>query len=199
MSPGVGHWRDLPRSGRKGSDMTRLLGAVVLLLVLAGCGGDPKADPTTTPSTPATSPASTTPSPPVMPEAAKANTKAGAVAFVRYYVELINYAQRTGVIDELAKIEDAACASCTKVRETLTDIYGSGGHIQGGDWTAKVQSAAPRPDLHAWSVFADVRYGPQVVSRSGEKTPLKGGQSPMTFVVRQMKTGWTVLRWSRGS
>jgi hypothetical protein len=59
-----------------------VLGAVALLLALAGCGGDPEADPSPSPSTPVTSPVSTTPSAPAMAGVAKADTKAGALAFV---------------------------------------------------------------------------------------------------------------------
>ncbi len=74
--------------------MRRVAVGAALVLALAGCGGDPKADPppSTTP-TPTVSPSpSATPTVPALPEAAKANTKAGAIAFVKYYVGLINHA-----------------------------------------------------------------------------------------------------------
>src|SRR4051794_697515 len=106
-----------------------LVGAVVLLLALAGCGGDPKADPSPSPSVPSASPVSTTPAPPALPEAAKANTKAGAIAFVKYYVQLINHAQATGDVAALAAVEDPGCSSCASGRRLLKKIYESGGHI----------------------------------------------------------------------
>jgi hypothetical protein len=176
-----------------------VLGALAVMLALASCGGDPKADPTPTPSSPATTPVSTTPAPPVMPEAAKANTKAGAVAFVRYYVELINHAQATGEVGQLALVAAPACKSCGSVQQTVADIYGSGGHIEGGEWHATITSSARRPDLHAWSVFTTVTYGRQKVVRSNGATELKGGQSLITFVVRHAEASWKVVQWSRGS
>lgn len=179
--------------------MRRFAVGAALVLALAGCGGDPKADPTSTPSAPVTTPASTTPSPPVMPEAAKADTKAGAIAFVRHYVALINHAQATGDVDVLSAVESATCMSCQRVRDTITNIYGSAGRIQGGDWNAQIRSAETRPDLEAWSVFADVWYGPQTVVRSTGTSHLNGGKGPMTFVVRSVEGEWIVIRWSRGS
>jgi len=86
--------------------MRRFVVGAALVLLVAGCGGDPKADPS--PSTsPAPSISSTpTPSPPTLPDAAKANTKAGAIAFVKYYVELVNHAQATGDVGKLQSVED---------------------------------------------------------------------------------------------
>ena len=87
----------------------RLIVAVVLALAVAGCGGDPKADPSPTPST---SPVSTSPSAPGMPQAAKENTKAGAIAFARHLVVLVNYSQSTGDVSSLAAVAGEACESC---------------------------------------------------------------------------------------
>jgi hypothetical protein len=134
-----------------------------------------------------------------MPEEAKANTKAGAEAFVRYYVELINFAQATGDVGPLLDVEDVDCRSCTNVRRGVKDIYGSGGHIEGGAWQAQVRSASPRPDVSGWTVFTDVQYGQQTVVNGSKTTSLGGGHSPMTFVVTSVDGHWLVLRWSRAS
>lgn len=134
-----------------------------------------------------------------MPAAAKANTKAGAIAFVRYYVELINHAQATGDVSALAEVEDPGCKSCTSVRRGVTDIYGSGGHIDGGAWSAHIRTASLRPDVSGWTVFADVGFGPQTVVNGSKSTSLDGGHSPMTFVVQSVGEQWRVLRWSRAS
>jgi hypothetical protein len=178
--------------------MRRLVVALSCALALAGCGGDPKADPSPAPSSPTTS-ASPTPTPPVMPDAAKANTKAGAVAFVKYYIELINHAQATGDVDALAAVEDPGCRSCASARETVTEIYKSGGHIEGGAFTGSIDSAARRPDLKGWTVFAVVSFGPQKVIRPSGTQSLKGGRSVMTLIVKHRAEQWRVLQWSRAS
>lgn len=172
-----------------------LLGALAALVVLSGCGGDPKATPSPSPSTSAVS---TSPSPtaPVMPAAAAENTKAGAIAFVRYYIELINHAQATGDVESLRLVESPDCRSCQRASKAVADIYMAGGHLEGGQWKAKTVSASPRPDLRAWTVFTTVRFAPQVLVKDGQTTPLKGGHSLITFVVDH-NDGWQVLRWSR--
>jgi hypothetical protein len=176
-----------------------LLVVVAVLLMLTGCGGDPKAVPSPSPSSPATSPVSTTPSAPVMPEEAKADSKAGAIAFVKYYVELINHAQATGDVQALADVESEKCRSCISAQKTLQEIYGVGGHIEGGALVGEVQSAARRPDLGGFTVFVAVRFGPQKVVRPDGTTSLDGGRTIMTLVVRHNVDGWRVLQWSRGS
>lgn len=169
------------------------VGALVALLLLAGCGGDPKADPSPTPSTP---PASTTPSPtaPVMPAAASENSKAGAIAFVRYYIELINHAQATGDVGRLRAVEDAGCKSCTNGRKYLSTIYGAGGHISGGTWT--VQSATAQRSGENWAVTVKGTFAPSDVfaSSGAQAKHAQGGPTLTNFVVWRA-TDWKVRTW----
>jgi hypothetical protein len=133
-----------------------------------------------------------------MPDAAKANTKAGAIAFVKYYVELINRAQSTGDTDSLAAVEADRCRSCSQARNAVDHIYASGGHIEGGDWSVDIRSATRRPDVRGWTVLVFARYGAQTIVRADGKTDLKGGSSLITFAVRR-NAQWNVLQWSRAS
>jgi hypothetical protein len=178
-----------------------VLGALAVLLALTSCGGDPKADSTPTPSAPVTTPVSTTPAPPVMPEAAKANTKAGAVAFVRYYVELINHAQATGEVGQLEAVEDEACTSCRAARKGVSDHYQSGGTISGGEWAIESALAVRNAAIHGWVVDTRVRYGMQTVS-FGSSRPNKvnqAGEMVASFQVRWINNVWQVLEWTRGN
>jgi hypothetical protein len=181
--------------------MARLVVGVALLLALAGCGGDPKADPS--PSQSVTTPASTTPSPPVMPEAAKANTKAGAVAFVKYYIELINHAQATGDTQPLKDVEDPGCTSCTRARGALDKIYEAGGSISGGALSFRYGSIAPSPRFKGWLVSGTLRFAPQsVIAKAGNAAKdFSGGSAPVNaFVSRHNESHqWRVMDWTRGS
>ena len=107
------------------------LSCAALLLGASGCGGDsPKPPPlTSTPGTPSPTP---TPTPtsdglpdftkwqdepadipvPQLPAAAKAHTKAGAVAFGKHYVALTNYALLTGSRHELDQLALPQCEIC---------------------------------------------------------------------------------------
>ena len=169
-----------------------------LCLLLAGCGGSPepkpppKAEPSTSPSPSAT--------PPVMPAAAKEKTKAGAEAFVRHYVALLNHAQATGEVDPMRAVESPSCKSCRSVQDDLTKLYGSGGHIEGGAWTlSQVIGVDPTPN-GGRNVALVVTFGPQEVVRP-EPAPaqhLKGGSLPLTMQLSTDPAGWRVAEWTRG-
>ena len=178
--------------------MSRLVvGAVALLLALTACGGDPKPDPSPSVSTSVTSPASATPTPPVMPEEAKADTKAGAIAFVKYYIALINHAQATGDVDALAKVEGPDCKSCAEGRDYLKKIYGSGGHISGGAWS--VHRVKARQSGENWAVTVTGAFAPSDAYASADADPqhAKGGPTLTNFIVWH-DTAWRVRSWFSG-
>jgi hypothetical protein len=177
--------------------MRRLVVGVVLALAVAGCGGDPKADPTPTPSPPSSS--STTPAAPVMPEAAKANTKAGAVAFVKYYIEVFNHAQKTGATRTLASLSSKRCTDCQAAIRGLEQIYASGGHIDGGSLNAGGSTAEHNTVEDYWLVLVRVTSGPQSVASSSTTSPtrLPGGVRSMRFRLVRSHNFWKVTSWSR--
>jgi hypothetical protein len=174
----------------------------MLVLALAGCGGDSKADPSasSSPSAPVTSPASTTPTPPAMPAAAKADTKAGAIAFVRHYIDLINYAQATGDVEALAAVEDVGCKSCADGRHYLQSVYQGHGHIAGGALSITTRDALKNASVHGWTIDGSLRYGPQTVVQPTMPTPtqhLKGGGVLVTVITSFAAGRWTVAEWTR--
>ena len=182
--------------------MRRLVvGAALLVLVVlvAGCGGDPKADPS--PSTSAPPPSVTpTPTPPALPDAAKANTKAGAIAFATYYVDLVNSAQATGGVAGLISVEAESCASCSDVRTSITRIYQAGGSITGSAWHPHFNTALRNGD-GSWLVNGLVEFDPGQIKRSagGPTEPNKGGSAVTHLTVRMTGSGWEVTAWSRDS
>jgi hypothetical protein len=135
-----------------------------------------------------------------MPDAAKANTKAGAVAFVKYYVQLINHAQATGDVAELATSEAPTCSSCEDGRKYLSQVYESGGHIDGGSLKIRVLDALPNQSIKGWTIDAKLRFGSQTVTQPSA-TPtvqhLSGGAVPVTVLVSRHADGWSVYEWTR--
>jgi hypothetical protein len=173
--------------------MRRSVVGAALMLLLAGCGGDPKADPP--PSTSPTPSVSSTPSPPALPEAAKANTKAGAIAFVRYYVALLNLLQSTGDERPLLAVSQSNCRSCMAVVRAANAIYDSGGHVEGGLWTirkAEVEHPAPA----AWTVRISGQLAPSRVIEAGATSPKPGtgGDADAEFVLT-FRDSWEVVQW----
>lgn len=175
--------------------MRRLLVGVVLALAVAGCGGDPKADPTPTPSSPSSS--STTPAPPVMPDAAKADTKAGAVAFVKYYVETQNFASATGDTAALERIAASECESCQSIIGLIKKVYAAGGHIDGDGWTILKAQRAGLASAPSNAIYVDValRIASQSIYSTPSASPSEYPGNPrrlMTFGLSRASSGWRV-------
>lgn len=196
--------RGHPAGRPRGTATALALGLALCLAIalggLAGCGEqpDPKpvADPTPTPS--ATTP---TPTAPALPTAATKHTKAGALAFAKHYIALINYAQATGDTDEMRNAGGRRCRSCRQLRQTVETIYSSGGTIDGGAWRVrKVLGVIPNADTDGFNVEAVIRFGPQVIRRGGGKVQqLKGGTGAITVFVSPQKRGWEVDECTRAS
>jgi hypothetical protein len=177
--------------------MRRSIIGFALLLIVAGCGSDPKADPSPSPSSPVTSPVSTTPSPPVMPDAAKANTKAGAIAFVRHYIDLVNYAQATGDVNALEEVEDHGCKSCEHGQTYLSSIYEAKGHIDGGQWTIRRVTAEKSGENWAVTVSGDFAPSDVFTAPSAAPSHASGGPTLTNFVVWH-SNDWKVRTWFSG-
>lgn len=172
----------------------------MLLTTLSACGGDPPAPEAQPRRTPTSASSSPSPTPPALPAAAKENTRAGAKAFVRHYVDLINYAQATGSLSRLRAIEARSCESCKNGRRYLAGVYESGGKIRGGAW--RIRRLRVQPDSRlggAWNARLVVRFGPQTITRiHPTKTQrLRGGTLPLNMTVVHFLRGWKVLQWTR--
>ncbi|MDR7084518.1 hypothetical protein J2X01_003829 [Arthrobacter ginsengisoli] len=72
---------------------------------------------------------------PVLPEAAKAETKEGLEAFARYWFSQLNFAYETGDSSGLESVTAPSCEFCSNISSSLTANYASdrwlaGGHIE---------------------------------------------------------------------
>jgi hypothetical protein len=181
-----------------------LAGVVVATLLVAGCSGDePDAQPRK-PSAPSTSPVATTspsPTPPALPAAARRNTKAGAVAFAGYYVELLNHAALTGDVEQLRKVSQARCESCLSAIDTVEQIYGSGGSISHYGWHVRRYNVMNAGKPSYWLVALDIHAQPHGVRESADapKQRLRGGNFSLAMYPRWSTSGWSMARMDRSS
>jgi hypothetical protein len=134
-----------------------------------------------------------------MPDAAKANTKAGAIAFVRYYVELQNYASTSGETDALRALAATDCASCRAITDLIDRVYGAGGHIDGTGWeflTASAADIAAGPtDLQYIDVAFRIHSQAIFVSPGASPSTYKGSpRRLMTFGLSRPGAAWHVAR-----
>ncbi|BCW65967.1 hypothetical protein NicSoilB4_07300 [Arthrobacter sp. NicSoilB4] len=133
--------------------MYALLVAMTLLPVTACTGGGttPSASAAPATSSPAASPTPTaTPTPtasykpadasgraqnvpiPVLPEAAKAETKEGLEAFARYWFQLLSYGYETGDVSRIVDITSPTCRACERAKAVMTGWNDEGRWLVGG-------------------------------------------------------------------
>src|SRR6478672_6993236 len=69
---------------------------------------------------------------PVLPEAARAETKEGLEAFARYWFELLSYGYETGDTSRLDALTSTGCGSCEHARKVITGWHAGGRWLAGG-------------------------------------------------------------------
>ncbi len=189
--------------------MRRLLVCLAVLGALAGvisaCGGDPTPIFSPTPSasvsrTP-TQPASPT-GPPTMPEAARQHTRAGAIAFVKYYWAVANYAQETLDVAPLKSLASKQCAGCAGGVKFVTGVRARGGTISGGRITTSQLEAAPLQEVSG--TWMAVRFmwtaTPQKVDypEAKQDKSYSGGSRTDRMVLKPTSAGWLAANWELG-
>ena len=142
--------------------MRRALAAVAaataLACGLAACNGDAGAGPTperpttseseTDTSTAPTDPTESSPSSgpdeaPVLPDAAKQQTRAGAKAFVRHFVATLNFAWDSMQTRELRNLALAKCSPCSAGADAIDKVGEAGGSRRGGAWLTRTLTTLP--------------------------------------------------------
>ena len=131
-------------------------GLAVAGLLLSGCaGGEPQGSGTPSPSVSDSPGTTTTPTPtpsaaykpasatgkaenvpvPVLPEEAKKETKEGAIAFTKYWFQLMGYAYETGDVAPLAAATGPACDMCNSVMRVVPKAYSEDSWLVGGTFS----------------------------------------------------------------
>ena len=161
--------------------MRRMLAAcAVLTLCLTACSGggdDPTPSPTTstTSGTPTTTgPTSTDPpdGPPELPDAAKAQTTAGAKAFVSYYVAVLNYSFAKLDASQLQRLASTRCDVCRLLEDSVRSMARRGGSQDGGSWRVVTLAQSGGTDS-ARKMIARIHIKSGSITRSKTSRPEK--------------------------
>ena len=112
-------------------------------LALVGCSDPAPIEP----NGPATS-ATPTQVAPTLPEAAKDDSEEGAVAFVKHYIELLNYAANTGDVKPLRDASDPNCEGCNSYIALFEETYANGGYFKDPGWQPLAQQSSSTNSKH---------------------------------------------------
>jgi Family of unknown function (DUF6318) len=128
----------------------RVLVAAAAVAATTGCsGGGSGPESTSATSGTTTTPPTTSVAAPVLPEAAKHPTVAGAEAFYRYFWDVYSYAFRNGKSSAIMGV--AAIPECTYCSSAIKNIDGvtvEGYHFEGGEVSPRLLVAAPgKPEV----------------------------------------------------
>jgi hypothetical protein len=172
--------------------------ALGLVLGLAGCGSTHPAAPASPSSSPVT-PVGTSPTtdptanPPVMPEVARQHTKAGAKAFVTYYVDLITYAETTLKTDAVRQLSMPTCSGCLGGIHGLRKIARQGGQITGAGLSVSNLRSEAIDDHGVVTLAFDLANTAERISIPGKPTVLHpAGKHPMIMTLVARPNGWVV-------
>lgn len=187
--------------------MLALLGTAAVLLVGCGSGGSPAFSPSTSapviPTPISSTSAAATPTQsavykradtsgparnvpvPVLPEAAKTETKAGLEAFTRYWFQLVNYGYETGDTAQLSAITGSGCVVCERVKQVQTEWHESGRWLVGGKISTPAVSTTFR--------LVDGQYQVAVQVSQGTISHYRADGSLATKVPKAADTGHLVL------
>lgn len=172
-----------------------LLLAAAALLGSTACSDNP-APPPLEPDPSASTPIEPTGSPdaaPTLPPEARENTPAGAEAFVRYWVETLNYAGATGDVGPLRDASAPECAACEGIADGIERVEQSGGTIDGGAWIVTEVTAIPGIEGTVVDLSHDVT--PQQVREDASAEPIRyrGGSSFKVCTLAFVQGGWQLL------
>lgn len=168
-----------------GRTVTVITGLLFSLAVSA-CSGDSVAgpsDPTPTPETTSMSSSSTSPptsaptssatqeppaQPPEMPALAEEKSPAGAKAFVKYYMAVLNYSWHAGSATLARRFSTPDCIACRGIARSIDQMARSGGYYRGGEWAAALPVLIPSEPIDKPVVHTALEQSPGTWKRSEE-------------------------------
>lgn len=131
---GVPEWS----TSRSAGPMVLTAWLCLMLVALVACddNSDASPPPTAGSTSPTPSPTPSRPAPPTLPPAAKALTVESADRFVRYYLQLLDYAKVSHDLTPLRAWSDKGCLGCKELIDGYSRDFAAGGSYA-GDFTFK--------------------------------------------------------------
>jgi hypothetical protein len=184
-----------------------VIGSLAAALTLTACETttQPQSDKSAPPTVSASATATPTPTPtavykpadakgkaenvplPVLPEAAKTNSKEGVEAFARYWFQALSYAYETGDSGMLSTLTSAECVFCNRLKQVLQSGYSEGrwqvgGKVSTPNIEALFKPGAQSQQVKIQSIHEQIDYYDADGSVGQPATPSTNTASVMTAV-----------------
>lgn len=188
--------------------------AAALTLTACGNGGQAQGDQSASPAVSASATATPTPTPkasykpadakgkaenvpvPVLPEAAKANTKEGVEAFARYWFQALSYAYETGDASIVDRISGPNCVFCAGLRDTIKGAWADGRWIVGGTLQTPSVNAKFVPGSESQQATIQVIHQPVTIHNADGtlyQESTKGSNRASQMVTKFDANGWMAI------
>lgn len=165
------------------------LATTTVACLITACGGGANPEPAPPPKASTSSPtASASPTPPAMPAAARKKTKAGAIAFARHFMEVLNYSGGNGDTHPLRQTFNGLCNRCDGIADGIDRTYALGGSYTGGDWTPT--------RFKFYSIQNDVAVLDAYVTFAAQQWKQRAGATPQQFEESRNNLKAFNLRWT---
>src|SRR5665811_2149188 len=161
-------------------------------LALVGCSDPAPIEP----NGPATS-ATPTQVAPTLPEAAKDDSEEGAVAFVKHYIELLNYASDTGDVERLREASDPKCGGCNSYVELYESTYANGGYFKAPGWMTTDLEVATSGGAHEIWLDIDAPAGVYRIDAMTPEKPAARDSYKLFLGVKRDSGGWLIAEFAR--
>lgn len=162
--------------------------ALTLALGVAGCSDEdaPSGSPVPSDSSSATPSASV----PALPDAARGRSPEAAEAFVRHYVDLINYGLRTLDSEPLRETSAPGCEACDYFIEAIDTTRERSGRYEGGGWSATGLEQLPHGPEDEFNVRAlvEIEAGRVVQSSPRDIARFDEERTVYNFIVSQSQS-----------
>ena len=134
-----------------------------------------------------------------MPAEAKGTSQKSAKAFVRYYIDVLNFATATGDTGTALRLSSPNCDSCSGMLDKIQDVYSQGGYFRGEGWTVTDIKYQPlqsdvKPILTIGIQLADQDM---LEHADGKVKHFEGGPNRLTLHLASKRSRWLVTQLDR--
>ncbi|TIC79443.1 DUF6318 family protein [Nocardioides sp. GY 10127] len=163
-------------------------------LLASGCAADGgSATPIVTTPSAVSSSADVSPSAGASDAAWQKHTDAGAVAFVKHWLDVFNDMQQTGDTAGFASLNTADCETCANLIDITEGIYADGKLRSDGWLRPKIVPIDAKPGLTGFAVR--LHQSPQIVISPNGRETYDGGMATFIAGLRWQANAWRMASW----